>query len=183
MEIKISAKTTVKVLYVLAWIIFFGLCIDACGFITNAIYAYYKPQMVSDFWTHNDFSSLYKHDIGHFYVQVLYMCIVAVLKALLFFMILKLLDEKNLDLSKPFNHKIKGYITLLFFITLGIGIFSNWGVSYAEWLSSQGVKLPTNEKLKLDGGSVWLFMSVTLLVISQFFKRGIEIQEENDLTV
>jgi hypothetical protein len=30
---------------------------------------------------------------------------------------------------------------------------------------------------------VWLFMSVTLFVIAQIFKRGIEIQTENELTV
>ena len=35
----------------------------------------------------------------------------------------------------------------------------------------------------LEGADIWLFMGVTLLVIAQIFKRGIEIQDEHELTV
>jgi len=45
------------------------------------------------------------------------------------------------------------------------------------------VKMPDTQHLRLGGADVWLFMSVTLFVIAQIFKRGIEIQTENELTV
>jgi hypothetical protein len=35
----------------------------------------------------------------------------------------------------------------------------------------------------MAGADVWLFMGVTLFVIAQIFRRGIEIQTENELTV
>jgi hypothetical protein len=35
----------------------------------------------------------------------------------------------------------------------------------------------------LGGADVWLFMGVALLVIGRVFKKGIEIQNEIDLTV
>ena len=35
MEIKISTKQILKILYVISWIIFVGVCIDAGGFISN----------------------------------------------------------------------------------------------------------------------------------------------------
>ena len=38
MEIKISAQQMLNVLYVLAWIIFIGLGIDAGGFLVNTFF-------------------------------------------------------------------------------------------------------------------------------------------------
>ena len=43
--------------------------------------------------------------------------------------------------------------------------------------------MPGIQYLGLGGADVWLFMCVTLYVIAQIFKRGIEIQSENELTV
>jgi hypothetical protein len=43
--------------------------------------------------------------------------------------------------------------------------------------------MPAIESLRIGGADVWLFMGVTLLVIGQIYKKGIEIQTENELTV
>lgn len=66
---------------------------------------------------------------------------------------------------------------------MGIGLFAYAGANYADWLMRQGVTMPDIESLKLGGADVWLFMGIILLVIAQIFKKGIEIQTENELTV
>ncbi len=66
---------------------------------------------------------------------------------------------------------------------LGIGLFSFWGAKYSEGLVNKGVKIPDLQYLRLGGADVWLFMGITLLIIAQIFKKGIELQNENDLTV
>ena len=86
-------------------------------------------------------------------------------------------------MAQPFSKEVGRFIFRISYVALLIGLFSWWGVKYAEWLVKQGVKMPDIEYLRLGGADVWLFMSVTLFVISQIFKRGIEIQTENDLTV
>lgn len=86
-------------------------------------------------------------------------------------------------MSQPFSREVGRFIFKLSYLTLLIGMFSLWGVRYAEWLVKQGVKMPDIQYLRLGGADVWLFMSVTLFVIAQIFKRGIEIQTENELTV
>ena len=43
--------------------------------------------------------------------------------------------------------------------------------------------MPDTQLLHLGGADVWLFMAVILFIIAQIFKRGIEIQTENELTV
>lgn len=68
-------------------------------------------------------------------------------------------------------------------MALGLGIFAYYGVNYTAWLVTQKVEMPDIQPMGLGGADVWLFMGVTLYVLAQIFKRGIEIQEENDLTV
>lgn len=62
-------------------------------------------------------------------------------------------------------------------------MFTWAGATYTDWLVKQGVKMPDTQHLRLGGADVWLFMSITLYVIAQIYKRGIEIQSENELTV
>jgi Protein of unknown function (DUF2975) len=111
------------------------------------------------------------------------MIIVAVLKAIMFYLIILNLDSKKLDFARPFKKELYQFIQILAYLTFGIGLFSSWGGKYTLWLSQKGVKMPDIQQLNLSGADVWLFMGVVLLVIAQIFKRGIEIQEENDLTV
>jgi hypothetical protein len=66
---------------------------------------------------------------------------------------------------------------------LSIGLCCYAGKSFTAWLTSQGVAMPPLEAVKMGGSDVWLFMGITLLVVAQLFKKGIELQTENDLTV
>jgi len=111
------------------------------------------------------------------------MSIVAILKALLFYLIVKILHVKKLNLSKPFNREMGRFIFNVSYLALGLGIFAYSGVNYRGWLVTQKVEMPEIQHLGLGGADVWLFMGVTLYVLAQIFKRGIDIQEENDLTV
>lgn len=86
-------------------------------------------------------------------------------------------------MSRPFSKEVGSFIFKISYLALLIGLFSFWGVKYTEWLIKQGVKMPDTQHLRLSGADVWLFMSVSLFVIAQIFKRGIEIQSENELTV
>jgi len=183
MEIKISTKKVLTILYVVAWIIFIGVCIEAGGFMVNAFFSLVNPGIVNRLWHEVDLSELLKYDHGHFFAITLTMSTVAVLKALMFYLIIKILHDKKLDLAQPFNRQVRHFIFSLSFFALLIGLFSGGGAKYTEWLVKQGVAMPAIQYLRLGGADVWLFMSVTLFVITQIFKRGIEIQSENELTV
>ncbi len=184
MEIKISTQQILNALCFLSAMIFVGLCIEAGGFLWNSIYTLaFNPTGAKYFWNHLDMSNLYAYDPGHFFAETTFINIVVILKAIMFWVIVKFLYFKKLDLSKPFNNELKKFILLMGYITLGISLFSSWGSSYTNWLIGKDVILPPLKELRLGSGDVWLFMSVTLFIIAQIFKKGIEIQSENDLTV
>ena len=180
---KLSSTTMLRILYILSWIIFVGVCIEAGGFIVNAVFALVNPGVVKKLWQQVDLSDLFKYDHGYFFVITTIMSIAAVMRAWLFYLIIKILHDKRLNMTQPFKKEVGRFIFNIAYVTLLIGLFSYGGVNYAAWLAKQGVHMPDIQYLRLGGADVWLFMSVTLFVIAQIFKKGIEIQTENDLTV
>ena len=182
--IKVSTKLVLRILHILAWVIFVGICIEAGGIIVNAFFTLLlNPVGAQRFWQEIDLSGLYYYDPGYFFVETLFISIVAVLRAILFYLIVKILYSKKLNLSRPFSEEVGRFIFRASYVTFLIGLFSLWGGKYTAWLIQQGVQMPAVDYLRLGGGDVWLFMAVTLFVIAQIFKRGIEIQSENELTV
>jgi hypothetical protein len=181
---EISTKQILRILYVLSWIIFIGLCIEAGGLLFNSVYAFFiNPAAANNFFNQIDLSALFNYDSGHFLVVTFLMVIVSVMKALMFYLIVKVLHDKKLNLSQPFNIEVGSFIFKLSYLALGIGIFSFSTINYSKWLISKGVQMPDLQSLYADGADVWLFMAVVLYVIAHIFKRGIEIQIENDLTI
>ena len=180
----VTTKQILKVLLILSWIIFIGVCIEAGGCIFSACYTLFiNPINAAHFWAENDLSGLYKYDPGHFMSETLLISIAGVLKACMFYLIVKILHNKKLDMAQPFSSEVRRFMIKISGLAFGIGVFTLWGVRYTEWLVRQGVRMPDTQALHLGGADVWLFMGVILLVIAQIFKRGIDIQSENELTV
>jgi hypothetical protein len=106
-----------------------------------------------------------------------------VLKAILFYSIVKILHDKKVNVELPFTESVQKFLMSVVYLSFGIGLFSVWGASHSKTLSAKGVQLPSLELMQLDGAGVWFFMGATLLVIAILFKRGIEMQHENELTI
>ncbi|MFZ4456287.1 MAG: DUF2975 domain-containing protein [Bacteroidales bacterium] len=184
MEIKITPKQILKVLHVVSWIIFIGLCIEAGGILTNVFFTLViNANAASNFWGEINLLSLVSYDKGHFMTITFLMSIVAILKVILFYLIVKILHDKKIDFSQPFNNDVTRFIANISYIAVGIGLFSQWGAKYTDWLVTKGVTMPNLQNLHFEGADVWMFMGIVLLVIVQIFKRGVEIQSENELTI
>jgi hypothetical protein len=181
---KSRTRQILKVLQVLSWVIFIGVCIEAGGSLFSAFYTLVINSFnARTFWVGNDLSALYTYGKGYFFSETLLISIASVMKACMFYLIIKILHDKKLNLSQPFNNEVKVFIIKISGLAFGIGLFTWAGVKYTEWLVNQGVKMPDTQHLRLGGADVWLFMGVILFVIAQIFKRGIEIQSENEFTV
>jgi len=181
---KISTKQMLAILLGISWVIFVGVCIEAGGFICNAFFTLVlNPVGARHFWQEVNLSNLYWYNHGCFFAETLLICIVAVMRAYLFYLIIKILHNKKLDMLQPFNPEVERFILNISRVSLLIGLVSWIGATYTFWLVKQGVAIPDLQHLRLAGADVWLFMGVTLFVIGQIFKRGVEIQTENDLTI
>jgi len=181
---KISTKQMLAILLGISWVIFVGVCIEAGGFICNAFFTLVlNPVGARHFWQEVNLTGLYQYDHVHFLIETSLMSMAALLRAWLFYLIIKILHNKKLDMAQPFNPEVERFILSISYISLLIGLVSWIGATYTFWLVKQGVAIPDLQHLRLAGADVWLFMGVTLFVIGQIFKRGVEIQTENDLTI
>ncbi len=184
MEFKITTQHVLNLLLIISWIIFVGLCIEAGGVLVNGIVTLVlNPEGAKNLWKLVDLKDLYEFDRGHYIAQLTLIGIVVVMKPILFYQIIAILQDKKLNMAQPFNAETGRFIFNLSYLALAIGMFSLQGARYAKWLAKKGVTMPDNESLLVSGGDVWLFMGVTIYVIGLIFKRGIEIQTENELTV
>ena len=171
-------------LQVVAWILFVGLCIDAGGMLSNTLYSIFiNESLASHFWNNNNLSQLLSFNQATYVTLTTLMSIVTILKAILFYIIVKIFHDKKLNLSDPFKEAMSPFISNIAFVSLAIGLFSLWGTNLSDGVLNQNIVLPSVQKLKLGGADVWIFMGFILLIFAKIFKKGIELQSENDLTV
>ena len=103
---------------------------------------------------------------------------VSVIKAFIWYVVFQLLSK--LKLQTPFSMEVEKKLERIAYLLLAVWIFSSiFWKTYIYYLSkATGIQLPANVS-----GDEYLFMAGIIYIISQVFKRGIEIQEENQLTV
>jgi hypothetical protein len=169
-----------KGLHIIAWIIFVGLCIEAGGLIVNFIFSLYKPDFVQNLYQKLDLSEMYNHSKWVFFGIYSFILVISILKAILFYVVIKLLHK--LDLLKPFNSYVADQITKISYYTLAIGLLSYIARETAQNLLHHGFEIDTLNQFWADS-KAYVLMAAVIYVIATIFSRGVEIQNENDLTV
>lgn len=181
---KINGDFTFKFLNVLSWILFIGLAIETGGYFTNAIVTlFFNSEWAGHFWGNIDLSELYAFDLGLFICLITLLTIISLCKTIMFYHIISIFHKKKFDIENPFNETIKIYFLNFAYIVLEIGLFSYAGKVYTKWLIERGIELPPLENMNIEGSDVWIFMGITLLLFAKIFKKGVELQKENDFTV
>jgi hypothetical protein len=185
MEIKITTRQVLLVLQVISWMVFLGILVDAGAIIVNTfITLFIKPSGVQNFWDGADYlTSIHSFNRNHFTTLAIIMIIVGVLKAIMFWCIVRLFAESKLSISQPFSTELTKFMLNMSYLTLGIGIFCLGGSNFTQWLTGQGLRTAPVNELHIGGADVWLFMAIVLFIIVQVVKRGVELQNENDLTI
>jgi len=184
MEIKITTSQILKSLHLFSWIIFIALCIEAGALLFNTIYTFvYSPAAAKFFYKQLNFENLLQSNPSYFITLLSIMLIIATLKAILFYLIIWYFSKTKQMHSKPFTIYLYQFVKNSSLCSLGIALFSNWGTKFSSFLTKNNYIIPNLEQLNFSGASIWLFFALFLFVISQVLKKGIEIQEENELTI
>ncbi|WP_304236566.1 DUF2975 domain-containing protein [Jiulongibacter sediminis] len=169
-----------KALHVVAWVIFVGLCIEAGGLIINFIFSLFKPELLGNLYQKLDLSELHERKpIAFFGVYSFVLC-VAILKAHLFYIVISLMHK--MDLSKPFSSYIEKQISQISYYTLAIGFLSHIARQFVNSLMKNGYLTDGLNQFWADS-QAFILMGAVIYIIAVIFKRGIELQNEQDLTV
>ena len=164
-------------LYVVAWLIFVGLSIEAGGLIVNFFFSLYKPEFVQNLYQKLDLTEMYRASRLAFFGIYGFILIISILKACLFYIVIRLMHK--MDLSKPFNTFVAGQIS---YFTLTIGLLSYIARQLAESLMHHGFVTENLNQFWADS-QAFILMGAVIYIIATIFKKGVDIQTENDLTV
>lgn len=163
-------------LKIISWVIFVGLCIEAGGLIVNFIFSIYKPEIVINLYQKLDLSEMYERSKLAFFSVYSFILTIAILKAYLFYIVIRLMHQ--MDLEKPFSTFVARQITLLSYYTLSIGL-----LSYIARQSPHTGDVTDNLNQFWEDSQAFILMGAVIYIIATIFKKGVDIQTENNLTV
>jgi hypothetical protein len=167
-------------LSIVAWVIFVGLCIEAGALIVNFIYSLYKPEIIQNLYQKLDLSEMYNMSKWAYLNMYTFIMAISVLKAYLFYLVIVLISK--IDLEKPFNSFVSKQITQISYFTFAIGLLSFLAQHTAKNLMDKGFNIDKLDQFWTDS-QAFILMAAVIYIIATIIKRGIEIQNENDLTV
>lgn len=169
-----------KGLKIVAWVIFVGLCIEAGGLIVNFFFNLYNPEFVSKLYQKLDLSEIHEQNKWAFFSMYSFIIVISILKAYLFYIVIKLVTEINL--YKPFNKFVSRQISQISYYTLSIGLISHIARQSAKNLQHHEYNIDILNQFWSDS-QAYILMAAIIYVISVIFSKGVEYQEELEETV
>lgn len=167
-------------LYFGVWIIFVGLCVEAGGLLVNFFFSLYKPEFVRNLYQKLDLTEMYKDSRLAFFSVYSFILTIAILKACLFYTVIILMLK--MDLSKPFNTFVARQFFRISYVTLLTGLLSYIARELTENLMHHGFATDGLNQFWADS-QAFILMGAVIYIIATIFKKGVDIQNENDLTV
>ena len=167
-------------LYIVAWLIFVGLSIEAGGLIVNFFFSLYNPEFVQNLYQKLDLTEMYKESKMAFFGIYSFILLISILKAILFYIVIRLMHK--MDLTKPFNTFVSKQILQISYYTLSIGLFSYFARQATKSLIHYGFATDSLNQFWVDS-QAFIVMGAVIYIIATIFKKGVDMQNENDLTV
>ena len=169
--------TILKLMNVLFWIIFIGLCIKTGALLISFFVSIFvNPAGAKDLYMGLNLSKLYNYSLPYYVPMASLVIVLTGLKAYIAYLVVKIFTK--FDLAKPFNHDITSLITTISHVALETGILAIIASGTSDWITKRGIDVPDNW-----GGGEILFFAGVIYIIAIVFKKGTELQTENDLTV
>jgi len=173
---KTKTQRILVILHIMAWIIFAGLCIQTGAMLTSFVVSLYNPGFANKMYMSLNLSGLQQYDSNAYSVIAGFMIGICAVKTFIAYLTIKIFSTINL--SNPFSAEVAALVERISVVAFVAGLFAIVAASYSDWLSKNGITIPYN----WSAGELLMFAGV-IFVIAQVFKRGIELQSENDLTI
>jgi len=164
-------------LKIFSWFVFFGYLITAGSLLISFVLSFFNPEIASKMYNVDSNIFILKEKSTFVFVCAFSLIVVmACMISYFWFLVIKLFDKLNL--KNPFSMEIAKHLEKMAYYLFGIFIVSVIANGFLEWNFKYFIRVGFRA-----GHSNFLFMAGIIYIISQIFKRGIEIQQENELTV
>lgn len=165
---------------VICWLILAGYAVLTGALLFNFIYSLFNPIATHNLHLGLDLSELFDKSLPVYSFVFFMLITISALKGFVFYIVIGLF--KKLNLVKPFSENVSSSIWWITYSAFAVGVYSLIALEIAKKLSQHGYNVGVISRYWDDSGA-YLMMSAILFVIALIFQKGIELQNENDLTV
>ena len=173
-----KTKTILAVLQILAFLGGIGYSIQCGSQILSLVASFINPDWAKRVYeAHAELFILRDQHIYAYVFAMLIVIAVPAAKALIWYQLANLLLK--LKIETPFSLTVANRLQTVSYLLVGIWALSVIGKLYLDWLS----KTMATPLTGISIGDESFFIAGIAYVFSQIFRRGVEIQDENQLTV
>lgn len=176
MSKKSRTEKILAVMYVLAWLAFVGLIVEAGAILISFGVSIANPVAAKDLYKKMNLYGLRQYNFFYYTVKIAMMIAVLVLEAYTAWLVIKILSK--IKLADPFTIEVAKILERISIFIMITWIVDSLHIAYTGWLSKGLSGL--QDGLELNS---FIFLAGIVFVIAQIFKKGVEIQSENDLTI
>jgi hypothetical protein len=175
-----KAKTrTIQILMVmpiLAWVAFVGFMIEGGAILFSYGMSCVNPDAAKNLYRGLDLYTLKEFNFWYYTQSVSFMVALPLMKAYVSYLVVRALSKFNL--KNPFTIEVATKLEQISYFAFGTWLITMLYNAHTAWLLKTTGELYGNW---ISGE--FIFMVGLVFIMSQVFKRGVEIQSENELTV
>lgn len=173
---KTKTENILTVMNILAWVAFIGLMIKAGAILVAFAVTCISPDAAKNLYEGLDLYSLRQYSMTQYTLNVLMRVGILILEAYTAYLVIKVLSK--IKMINPFTMDIAKVLERISYFILVIGVVALFYNTHLGYMMKAVAGLQRDFE---PGG--YLFMAGVVFVIAQIFKKGVEIQTENELTV
>jgi hypothetical protein len=172
---KSKTENLLMVMNILAWIVFIGLLVIAGSITISYFVSIGNAQAAKDLYKGMDLFAYRQQSFVNYTFIIVYKIMLNIAQAYIAFLMTRLLSKLNI--SKPFNADVVKLMQKISYVILCVWLITIVYDSHVAILEKMYGIVATY----ISGD--FIFLAGIVYVLAQMFKRGIEIQSENELTV
>lgn len=171
------AEPALVIVQVFTWIAFIGLCIETGAIAFTVLMSVtFNSLAANDLYLGFNLATLLEHSLWLYLVATSFKLAVLVLKVALLWQAILLF--KVFKLEQPFSLAVSEMIVKISHTALSAGILAMVADGFYQWLHHRDLA----ERLQWGSGE-FLMLAGILFIVAQVFKKGVELQQDNELTV
>lgn len=175
-SMKSKTQTILVIMNVLAWITFIGLMIKAGAILVSFVMTLFNPDAAKNLYNGENLYDLRQTLFVQYLNMVSFNIALPAMEAYTAYLIIMVLSK--IKLTNPFTAEVAAILERISYVIFGTWIVAMIHNAHTSWLMK---KVPGLQEEMISGE--FIFLAGVVFVIAQIFKRGVEIQSENELTV
>ena len=176
METKTKTGQILTVMRILAWVAFIGFMIEAGAILFSYGVSWINPEEARNLYKGLNLYDLRQLNVWYYTYAVSFMVGLSAMKSFVWYLVIKTLSKINL--ANPFKMEVAQTLERISHVLFGTWVVGMLSSAYSAWLLKT-----TGEAFVNYVSGEFIFVAGLVFIISQIFKRGVEIQSENELTV